>query len=83
MENPRINSAKFPQVKFHSSERMYSAGDSVHARQEQMAMDCDDERVNLYLLGDHELHEFTMDLPAIRNGHFVERATASKEAKHP
>ena len=61
-------------VKFDSSPTIYSAGESMAAtRQETMALNCDDERLDLFVLGDHELHQFWVQLPTPRNGHFIQQ----------
>lgn len=49
-------------VKFHALPDMFSTGNWVHGLKEQMAMNCEDERLQLFILGDHELHEFTVPL---------------------
>uniref|UniRef100_A0A7E4W7F3 DUF3598 domain-containing protein n=1 Tax=Panagrellus redivivus TaxID=6233 RepID=A0A7E4W7F3_PANRE len=54
-------------VKFDSSETLYWAKDQIHTPIDEVAIDCNQESIVLYVLGSRDLIEFTINLPDERS----------------
>ncbi|KAH7726800.1 hypothetical protein AAVH_05687 [Aphelenchoides avenae] len=59
-------------VKYDSSNDVYSASNTVESPYEQIAMDCNDETLDLFVVGATALHRFSAQLPNLRQEHFIQ-----------
>jgi len=63
-------------VKYDSSPHVYGAAETVEVipgeRRQQLIIECDSEELNVYVLGTHELHQFSVELPNLRSEHFIQ-----------
>jgi hypothetical protein len=59
-------------VKYDSAEDVYSATETLESIYEQLVMDCNDETLDVYVVGTAELHQFTVKLPNLRQEHFIQ-----------
>jgi hypothetical protein len=57
-------------VKFYSSEILYDAKDTIHSPVDQVTMDCNNEVIDLYVLGGQQVIEFSVELPRDINPRF-------------
>lgn len=53
-------------LQFDGSDIVYSAGASAPSRQRQIALNCADDRLELFVLGDNELHKFITKLNGLK-----------------
>uniref|UniRef100_A0AC34R044 Uncharacterized protein n=1 Tax=Panagrolaimus sp. JU765 TaxID=591449 RepID=A0AC34R044_9BILA len=64
-------------VAYESSDYIYEAHDRIHSPVDQLAMDCNDQAIDLYVLGGQQLIEFAVKLPDETNAHFKKRRLRS------
>uniref|UniRef100_A0A915CPS4 Uncharacterized protein n=1 Tax=Ditylenchus dipsaci TaxID=166011 RepID=A0A915CPS4_9BILA len=59
-------------VKYDSSPDVYSAAKTVASKLEQLVIDCNDSELDVFVLGSHELYQFSTQLPNLRSEHFIQ-----------
>ncbi|KAI1728641.1 hypothetical protein DdX_00838 [Ditylenchus destructor] len=59
-------------VKYDSSHVVYSAADTLAATADQLVIDCNDNELDIFVLGTHELYEIKTILPNLRSEHFIQ-----------
>lgn len=59
-------------VKYDSAPEVYSATESLESRLEQLAIDCNDTELVLFIMGEYELYEYSVELPNLRSEHFIQ-----------
>jgi len=61
---------------YDSSPEIHSASETLEstldARHQQLAMDCNDETLSVFVMGAHELHMFTVELSNLRSEHMIQ-----------
>lgn len=66
------SSFSFIQVVYDSNPDVYAATETLDTPYERVVIDCNDEEIEIYVLGSEELAQFKVQLPNLRSSHFIE-----------
>uniref|UniRef100_A0A914DP43 Uncharacterized protein n=1 Tax=Acrobeloides nanus TaxID=290746 RepID=A0A914DP43_9BILA len=60
-------------IKYDSEEAIYRAKDSVRTKNDELALDCNEETLEIFVVGEMEVIQYSVPLPNPSSKHFLER----------